>query len=363
MRIIERYIFKEFIKSVFYCLAVFIFLYIMADLFNYIDEMIRNHVPVKSVIVYYTTFIPSIFVQVTPIAILLSTVYILSTFNRHNEITALRVSGVSLWAIIRPLLVAGFLFSLVVFLVNDKVVPPAMEISSKIKKEEIRETKKKKNKDKYLKNISIYGTKNRIIYVGSFNPDKNILNEVIILEHDDNQNIASKTSAREAHWENGSWVFFDTSSYRLSSKGEIIGTPLFAKKKVFDLDETPGDFKKLQWRTEFMNYAELKDYIRRFSGTSLRTAKQLLVDLHYKISFAFISLIVIIIATPIALLPTRGGMLIGVGLSILVALSYYAVSGICLALGKAGMLPPFLSAWAANLIFLGFGIYLMRKRK
>ena len=363
MKIIERYICKEFTKSFLYCLAVFIFLYIMADLFNYIDEMIHNRVAVKTVFIYYATFVPKIFVDITPIAVLLSTVYILSVLNRHNEITVLRASGISLWKIIRPLLVVGFVLSLFVFIVNDKIVPPSLIISSKIRKEEIRETKKKKTKSKILKDIAIYGTKNRLIYVRYFDTQKNILKEIIILEHDKNQTLISKSSAQEAHWKKNKWIFHNFSTYRLNSKGDIIGNPIFFEKKAFDLDESPEDFKRLQWRTEFMNYKELRDYITRFSGTGLRAVGKLLVDLYYKISFAFISLVVIVLATPLALISNRGGILIGIGISILVVLSYYAISAISIALGKSGAIPPLVSAWMAHVIFLGLGIYLMRKKQ
>lgn len=363
MKIIERYISKEFIKSFFYCLAVFIFLYIMADLFNYIDEMIRHGVAVKSIFIYYANFIPSIFVQVMPIAVLLSIVYVLSTLNRHNEITAIRANGVSLWSIIRPLVVAGFLLSVVVFLVNDKLVPPSLAISSEIRKNEIRRAKKKEAKKEVLKDIAIYGAKNRIIYIRSFDTQKNILKKVIILEHDENQNLVSRSSAQEARWSLNGWTFYDLSTYRLDNAGNIIGNPAFFKEKAYDLSETPEDFKKTQWRTEFMNYRELANYITQFSGSGLKMVREKLVDLHYKISFAFTSLVVILVAAPLSLLPARGGILMGIGISMLVALSYYAISAVCLALGKGGIFPPFISAWMANFIFLGMGIYLMQKQK
>ena len=112
-----------------------------------------------------------------------------------------------------------------------------------------------------------------------------------------------------------------------------------------------------------MNYSELKGYIKRFSGTGLKASRHLVVDLYYKVSFAFASLIVILVATPLALTSHRGGFMIGVGMSILVVLSYYAISAISLALGKAGVLPPLFSAWMANFLFLGLGIYLMKTRK
>ena len=105
-----------------------------------------------------------------------------------------------------------------------------------------------------------------------------------------------------------------------------------------------------------MDYKQLANYINRFSESGLKSIRQLLVELHYKISFAFISVIVIMVAAPLSLLPVRGGILMGIGISIVVALSYYAFSAIALALGKAGVLPPFISAWTANFFFLGLGI-------
>jgi len=363
MKIIERYILKEFIASVFYCIAVFIFLYVMADLFNYLDEMMKNQVSLNSILTYYLNSTPSIFVQVTPVAVLLSTAYVLSNLNRNNEITALRASGVSLWSIIRPILVAGFLLSLLVFIVNDKIVPPSFEVSNKIRQEEIRDVKKDGQKEKILENVALYGSDNRMIYAKYFDPRKNTLKEIIILEHDKDQNIKSKSSAEEARWRNNKWVFRDFYTYSLDKKGDIIGTSI-DEEKTIGLKETPEDFKKLKWRTEYMNFAELREYISRFSGSGIKTIKVLSVDLHYKISFAFVSLIVIVVAAPLSLVVKRGGgLLIGIGISIAVVLTYYAVSSICLALGKAGFFPPFIAAWMANFIFLGLGIYLMRKRK
>ena len=85
MKIMDRYILKEFIKALIYCLTAFIFLYIIADLFTYIDEMIRNRVTVRTALVYYGTFVPTIFVQVSPMAALLATIYTLSNLKRYNE--------------------------------------------------------------------------------------------------------------------------------------------------------------------------------------------------------------------------------------------------------------------------------------
>ena len=90
--------------------------------------------------------------------------------------------------------------------------------------------------------------------------------------------------------------------------------------------------------------------------------KSLLVDLNYKFSFPLISFIIILIGSPFALITTRGGVLIGVGMSIAIGLFYYAFIAISLAFGKAGLLEPAVSAWLGNIIFTGIGIYLINKR-
>jgi lipopolysaccharide export LptBFGC system permease protein LptF len=75
-----------------------------------------------------------------------------------------------------------------------------------------------------------------------------------------------------------------------------------------------------------------------------------------------ISFVIILIGAPFAIITTRGGVLIGVGMSIAIGLLYYAFIAIFIAFGKAGILPPLASAWLGNIIFAALGIYLINKR-
>lgn len=359
MRIIDRYILKEFIHSFIYCLVAFIFLYIIVDLFNYIDEMIRNRIAANTILLYYGTFIPTIFVQIAPMAVLLATVYTLTNFKKSNELTAMRISGVSLWRILRPLLFAAALVSISVFIVNDRVVPELMPISSEIRKERIREMDKKRKT--IIKNVAIFAEDNRIIYAKSFNIKKNVLNDIIIHQSNKEQNLVMKLSAKRGYWEDGKWIFEKGTTYRLDKSGDIIGTPHPFRKRIMDIKEKPKDFARKSVQPEFMNYKQLKTYIDRFSAKSSTTKTKLLVDLYYKTSLPFISLVVIFVASPFAFAMQRGGLLIGIGISILIGLVFYGIQAVCLAMGKAGALEPLLSAWLTNILFLVGGLFLMKK--
>ncbi len=359
MKIMDRYILKEFVFAFLYCLTAFILLYIIADLFNYIDEMVRNHVPAKTVLVYYAAFTPTILVQVCPMGVLLATIYTLSTLKKTNEITAMRVSGVSLWRIIMPILFMGAILSIVVFVINDRVVPELMPIASKIRDKDIKQ--KKKGAKSVIENIAVFAAGNRIIYARSFDTKRNELKEVIIHQNDKDQRLVMKISAQKGSWKNGRWLLEDGNSYNLNGTGHIIGNPKPFRRKWVDLEERPKDFIEKGRQPEFMNYRQLKTYIERFSLKRSSTTRKLLVDLYYKTSLPFLSFVVIFVAAPFAFMIQRGGLLVGLGVSILLGLIFYGVCAVTLALGKAGILPPFISAWLASLFFLCAGIYLIKK--
>jgi lipopolysaccharide export system permease protein len=95
---------------------------------------------------------------------------------------------------------------------------------------------------------------------------------------------------------------------------------------------------------------------------SNKTVRNLLVELHYKTAFPFISLIMVLIGTPFAIKSTRGGVLMGMGMSIVIGLLYYTVIAVSYNLGKAGLLHPFVAAWLSNVIFTAIGIRLINKR-
>jgi len=359
MRIIDRYILKHFIPSFLWCLGIFLFLYVIMDLFGHIDEIVRERIPLTTLAYYYLTFTPLIFVQTSPIAVLLATIYNLSNLNKNNEITAMKASGINIWKVLRPILLTSFLISILVFVVNDKIAPQSMKMSSEIKEELIE--KKTKTQSKQIKNIAIYARKNRIIYAGLFDVYKKQLQDIVVHEHDRFQNLTSKISASSAKYVEGQWLFRNALISKVNNQGQFIEDPKFYNKTIIDIEEKPEDFLKREWRAEFMNYKELRQYINLFSGGPRKTLDRLYVDLYYKISFPLISFIIVFVGAPFALQIRRGGVLRGIGLGIIISLAYYAFSAIILAFGKASILSPIVAAWLGNIVFGIFGFINIQK--
>lgn len=363
MKIVDRYVIKGFLGPLVWCLFLFIIMAVIIDIFSFIDDIVKYHIPFTSIAAFYVYYCPTIFVQVMPMAVLLSTLYLLSNLNKHNEITALKSSGISLWRILAPMLIIGFLISVVVFVVNDRVIPVSSQVANMIRQEELEKEKRKDQPGKsIIENVAIYGSGNRIIFARTYDVQKKTLGDVIIHEHDSSEKLISKITAQKGVWVGHGWRFFNVIMYRVDNAGTILGEPLFYKEKIIQLREKPKDFANREWRAEYMSYGQLNRYIRNFKTAGVKFIRGLLVDLHYKISFAFISLIIILVGAPFALITTRGGVLIGIGMSIGIGLLYYAFIAISLAFGKAGLLPPILAAWLGNIVFAIIGIRLVNRR-
>jgi len=359
MRILDRYITRQFIPPFICCILSFIFLYIILDLFGHIDEILRERVGLAILARYYLSFVPLIFVQTSPIAILLATLYILSTLNRNNEITAMRACGASLFRIISPFLIIGIMVSVFTFLINDKVVPQSSLISATIKEEKI-EKKVLSKGEKKLSDVTFYGTKNRLFYIKSYDPATTALEDIIILVHDKKNIIRQKIIAEKARWEESGWRLTNAIIYRLNRRGEVIGDPEHYEEKIIEIDESPEDLHTRQQEPMFMSYRKLENYILKFRGISPQILRRLSVELYSKVSLPFVNLVIILIGIPLALMTKmRGGILRGIGVSIAIGFIYYCFMAVSCALGKAGVFPPFISAWLANIIFGTAGIILI----
>jgi lipopolysaccharide export system permease protein len=362
VKIIDRYMAKGFLGSFLWCLFVFVIMAVIIDIFSFIDDIVKYKIPLQSVIAFYFYYTPTIFVQIIPMAALLATIYTLSNLNKNNEIIAMKSSGLGLWRILMPLLVLGFLISAFTFMINDRVIPLTSKVSQLIRREELEKYKSGDKQLKIIENVAIYGTGNRIVFARNYDTVEKRLTNIIIHEHDVGENLVLKTTAASAIWTGQAWKFYKVIVYKVNNSGKMLGRPEFYGEKIIPLKEKPRDFASKEWKSDFMSYRELRNYIANFRGSGVKITRNLLVDLHYKLAFPFISLIIIMVAAPFALLTMRGGVMIGIGMSIVIGLLYYAIIAVSLAFGKAGIFPPFIAAWSGNIIFTIFGIYLLNKR-
>jgi len=362
MRILERYIFKSVLSVFISCLLTFFFLYIIIDIFSNLDDILKQGINAAVLLRYYSSYLPIIFVQVTPIAGLISTLYTFGTLNRNNEIIAMRASGLSIFQISRTAIVFGVVLSVIVFFVNDKIATQSLSTTEKIKQQMDAGGKFKDKKMEPLTNLSMYGLKNRLYFVNKFDPQNKILEGIVILEHDEKQNIVKKVVANKGIYEDGLWKFYQCMTYMYDKNGQSIEEPQYFDEEIMIIPESPQEFLTQRQRPDVMNIAQLEDYLWKLSKSGATTViRNLKVDLYQRFTQPMTIIISILLGIPFSLkMKKRATGLSSVGISIMVGFLYYVSNAVGIAMGKAGLLIPVIAASLSHILGFSTAYYLIR---
>lgn len=100
-----------------------------------------------------------------------------------------------------------------------------------------------------------------------------------------------------------------------------------------------------------MGYAELRKYVKKIQSEGY-DATRYITDMHGKIAFALVSIILVIIGISFSLMKTErsGGIMQSIGIGIIIGFSYWIVHAFALSVGRSGTIPPIISAWFANIV-------------
>jgi lipopolysaccharide export system permease protein len=362
MRILDRYIIRELAIPILYCSIALIFLILIADVFDNMDDMIRNHTKAIYILQYYVSLIPIYFAETIAWASLLGTIYLLVHFNHHNETIAMKAVGLSISQIARPVIYVGLLAGIVTFLVADRIVPKTYLLAENILNTKIKKRDAGEDIGHSFRDLTYSSRKGRLYYVGAFDPVQNRFENVIVIFLDANRNINRRVSAKSGYYRKGKWYLEKVTSYVTDPQGKLIGDPdHFEIREYPEIEETPQDFKEAGADERFLSYRELQGHIRKLQETGISAASER-SDLQAKLATPWQSLVMILVALIfLAKTHKRKAMALQVLFCLMVIFTYYVTNALFMAIGKSGAISPFVSAWAANLIFGIVGILLFER--
>ena len=127
MRLLDRYLLREFLIPLGFCLSGFLVLWIAFDLFGQLRWLQEQGLSVLEIGEYYIFKSPEFLILVLPVALLLAMLYTLTNHARYNEITAIRAAGISLTRLCVPYLVVGVVSSGLLFALDEFLVPRTVE--------------------------------------------------------------------------------------------------------------------------------------------------------------------------------------------------------------------------------------------
>src|SRR5207244_2474455 len=123
MRLLDRYVIRNFLQIYFYCIAGFISIWLIFDVCDNISTFIDEHLGLLLVIPYYATQLPQVFIILLPVSLLLSLLFALGRMSRANEIVSMLTAGVSLPRVLLPLIGMGLLTVTASMALNYSLAP------------------------------------------------------------------------------------------------------------------------------------------------------------------------------------------------------------------------------------------------
>ena len=370
MRVLDRYLLRELLVPLGFCLSGFLVFYLSADVLFNLGDFHAKKLTGADILEWYAVSAPEFFVQVFPISLLLALLFALTAHAKNNEITAMRAAGISLWRLAAPYFVTGILGSLLVLALNELWLPDIGVRTESIEQRHLMPSGGAARR--FVKDFgfscSPEGTP-RTWLVGAYDLETGDMTKVQ-LDWVRRDGTRRWLAADSAWFTNSAWTFFNVVEFRENPAQNVNLAPAFRTNLLVlpEVTETPEEIRSAvrisQRRTAGntgkvdLSVAEILDYLRLHPKPTRAERNWIHTKLHGRLATPWTCLVVVFIALPFGAASGRRNVFFGVAGSIAICFAFFVVQQIGLAFGVAGWLPPWLAGWLPNLVFGGGGAWL-----
>lgn len=353
--LIDRYVVRLFLVVLSIVTATGISLYVIADLTERVDEILKNKIAKDLVFSYYKYMSLQIFYDIAPVVILVTTLMTFSLLSRTNEVTAAKALGVSLYRLALPVIVSALLVASFCAYLEAQVLPASNErvaqMRDKINGKETVRTYRRADRQ------WLFGHGRFIYNYSYYDPKNHSLQRLHVFDFDEAHDMVRRLYAENAVYSgNGNWVF-ENGWARTFDHGGVTSYTRFRGQRTVAFPETPEYFDAEIRPPEQMAYGELRTYVAELKASG-QAVPELEVQLYNKLAFPVISLIMAVVALPFAFRIGRQGTLYGIGVSIVLGIIFLAIFAFFKTLGEAGAIPPAAAVWSPSALFTLLSSYL-----
>jgi len=378
---IDRYIGRQFVLTFVFAIMAFITIYLAVDLMEHLNIFLDRNVATSIVVQYYLYSLPDILHLVVPIGVLLASLFTIGRMDTTNELTAVRAAGRSMRRVTLPLFALAIVITGTMVYFDGWVVPVANKARYGIDRQYM---------GGGLAASYISGQRNLYLRVSPrvnllmdfFEPGRAEATLVTIERFDSAASIvtgritrasAAETSfaadssrglriveridAQRMHYDSvrKAWVLHNGIARNLSDPGRIV-TEEFIERDAPPLPITPTELNLSQQKYQELTIEEMQDRIaqERMGG---RDVDKILVDYYARFSFPFAAVIVVFFGVPFSPAQRKSGTAVQVAITALVSALYLVLTEVSKAFTYQGDLPPLVTAWLANALFLVVGLF------
>ncbi len=356
MRILSRYVLREFGVFLMPSLVGFVAIFLVVDLAGRLSSFIDRGLTASAIVLYYVWYLPYISVLVLPMAMLLACLFCMGGLARRQELTAMKAAGTSLYRIVLPIQVLALMISAAAFLVADRVMPEANRRRSALE-----QGRQYALLPELRSQVALREDDGRILSVATYYPRER-RGEQVTLDQYQGRFLSMRIRAEEMVWQEGGWTAL-RGELRLFDGTDLERVHAFESRRLEDLALRPEDLAQAPKPVDQMTGAELRAFIARKIRNGEKADREA-VELQLRMAFPFANFVIVLLGIPVSEGTRSTGKPLLVGVCLLLSFVYYGSIQAGRAFGWNGVLPPFLGAWGANLAFLAIGgALLFRTRK
>jgi lipopolysaccharide export system permease protein len=348
MKILSRYIAITFLKYWAICTLAMLFLVIAANLFGHIDAVFTSTRKLVEFFGETVRSIPVILDIALPITVLLATMFTFSALARTSELVAMRSIGMGLSRQLAPILIVVVFISALDYF-NQNYLFRFLDATPgrSAKLETSHAWKARQDRIFYLSNVdsALRDVTGIRIFRWASQPFR-------VVEMENIRRISQPND--------GQWVYEDVVSRKFSGNE-------WRLSRIARLEKPEREFPNVFLQdTLDAHYMPIIDLYRKIRQRESLGEKVELYNLEWyqKTAAIFAPFVLVWFGTPLSQSYFRQGRASGeILLGILGCLIFLVATEIFFLFGKGGFLPPSVSAWTINLVFLALGGYLMRRAR
>jgi len=344
MKILSWYVVKDFLKNLAYVLAALVGLLVVANLFSNLDGIFSSWIVFAAFLEATLQSLPTAFEILLPFSVLIATVLTFTNFSRTSELVAMKSAGLGMRPLLYPILLALIPITLFSYFNQNYLY-------RMLNKDPVTTRRTFANQWK-VDGRNIY-------YLGAVNPKtKGIQIGVLFQWSDSPFRISRLLDFRTGNRSGEQWALQDV---MIQDKNEGVWKTTRSPSENISVQDFPNFLKSYEVDAHHMPFLDLYWAIRQLEKRDAKVVVYLL-EWYQKTAVLFAPLIMVLVGAPLSQFHIRKGRVAAeLIITILAGVVFWIGNEIVLIFGKSGALPPYLAAWAANLVFLMIGVALLRR--
>lgn len=366
MTTFDRYVLRRFIGASALLMGLLVVFFVVLDYVEYVDDFMDRGATIRQVFgTYYLNYVPEIIKLTSPLALFLAAIYTTSRLSQSMQLTAMIMSGVSLYRLMAPFLLAAVLFTGGMLFFNGFLVPKSTGTVLDFQQRYFRDAPDEAQTSEIFRQIGPAS----VLAVGFFDSGLNRAFRVSLLDFDADTTdgisgplyLRRRLDTEELTWNDTTlnWTF-DSPTLRT-----FLGDGSERIDSLASFDSTlavfPRDIARTESDAERLTISEAGAYVESLRRAGASHLGRPLVDFHAKLAYPLANLILVLVGVPLAARRRRGGQAIQFTLGLFVAFVYLAMQKIAEPFGYAEAISPALAAWLPHVVFLLIALVLLAR--